>query len=385
MGYAIKKVLNKNGPQWKLQFVTYDKVTAINPNAKSPRKFKDIPKTDWASHGFHLTMTIDQAKVKAQSLNAIAEVKRWGETKTKIRERIDKDSILECAFLPRSFVIEFETEIVFEKICRASDNVKNKNKVLSHWRAAQKIIAELKMEPSDWEDKKHRFYNHFVKKQMSPSYVQKVLRLLNEWGLFLSKNNKKYFSPIPTPSNSEAQRIADAFYEKTPSGEGEASDPMSPSLLESKKGQLLEQHFNWLYISVWFGLRPHEIDGLVEPKNIKVTTNKSGRKLLHVYQPKLITVPKPQRWKVIPLKYKEQNKALELIEAKDFKRPSYKVVHKWFGDGITLYAGRKNFTDMMLENGEKFEEVSMWMGHRTLDRTYRDYKDRLKTSYENVG
>jgi len=36
-------------------------------------------------------------------------------------------------------------------------------------------------------------------------------------------------------------------------------------------------------------------------------------------------------------------------------------------------------------NIEKFEEISMWMGHTTLDRTYRDYKDRLKTSYENAA
>lgn len=88
---------------------------------------------------------------------------------------------------------------------------------------------------------------------------------------------------------------------------------------------------------------------------------------------------------MIPCKYEDQIKALKIIEAGIFERPRYKVIHNWFGEGITLYGGRKNFTDMMLEKGEKFEEISLWMGNRTLDRTYRDYKDRLKTNYEDAA
>lgn len=183
----------------------------------------------------------------------------------------------------------------------------------------------------------------------------------------------------------EQMRIQDAFYDKSPTGEGHASDPLYPNVLEAQKGNLLEENYNWLFLSVWFGLRPHEIDNLKDPKSWKMSVNKKGRMLLHIYQPKLIKVPKLKRWKVIPLKYKEQEKAFKIIEAGNFRKPIYKVMHNWFGEGITHYGGRKGFTDLMLEKGEKFEEVSMWMGHTTLDRIYRDYKDRLKTSYEDAG
>jgi hypothetical protein len=89
---------------------------------------------------------------------------------------------------------------------------------------------------------------------MSPSYVQKVLRLLNEWGYFMAEKEDKAFLPIPSPRGANAQRIADAFFDKTPSGEGAASDLLTPAMLESQKGNLLLDNYNWLYISVWFGL-----------------------------------------------------------------------------------------------------------------------------------
>lgn len=147
----------------------------------------------------------------------------------------------------------------------------------------------------------------------------------------------------------------------------------------------MEPHYNWLFISVWFGLRPHEVDNLADSKTWRKSVNKRGRVLLHVYQPKLIKVPRPKRWKVIPLKHEDQTKALEIIESGNFRQPSHNVMHTWFGEAVTPYGGRKGFTDLMLEKGEKFAEISMWMGHTTLDRTYRDYKDKLKTSYEDAG
>lgn len=385
MGYRIKPVSRKKGPQWKLQFISYKKADATNPEATQPEKIKDIPKQDWDQHGFSLDMTIDMAKSKAKSLNAQHEIKRWGETKAKIRERLEKEDTIECAFLPDLFVNEFEVDILFEKICRNSENVRTKNKVDSHWRAAKRIIREMKVDHSEWSDKAHKFYNYFVRQQWSLSYCSKLLRVLNEWGFFMSKKTKVAFFPIPFPPVAEQQRIQDSFFDKSPTGDGQASDPLTPQLLISQKNNLLEDNFNWLFISVWFGLRPHEINNLKDPKTWKKSINKNGRVLLHVYQPKLIKIPKAKRWKVIPLKFKEQTRAMELIESGNFRQPIYKVMRNWFGEGITPYGGRKGFTDLMLEKGQKFEEISMWMGHTTLDRTYRDYKDRLKTSYEDAS
>lgn len=382
MGYSIKKVPYK-GAGWKLQFITYDIAGSTNPKAKSPSKIRDVPKKDWQEHGFNLSMSYEQAKSQAKSLNSQAEVKRWAEKKANIRTRLDKEDKVESAFLPEHFVDEFQKEILFEKMARGSSDIKLKNKIESHWRASKRIVREIKLHPQDWNEKAYRFFNLFVKKKMSPSYVQKLLRILNHWGFFISKKEGRPFLPIPAPKGAEAQRIADAFFDKTPNGDGNKSKPLSPELLEKAKSSLLVENYNWLFISVWLGLRPEEIDGLKKEKLWEVTTTLKGKKLLRVYQPKLRTVPKPKRWKVIPIIYPEQKRTLEVIESKKFRRPIYKVMHKYFGGNITLYGGRKNFTDMMLNKGQKFEQISQWMGHMSLDRTYKDYKDRLKTNYED--
>lgn len=383
MGYNVKKVPYKNGNGWKLQMIVYDRESI--KGMKSERKIKDIPKQDWPQHGFSFDMSYEQAKAKQRSLNAQADVKRWGEKKARIRARLDQEETIECAFLPPVFVKEFEKDIFFEKIARGSEDVKFKNKVESHWRAVKRIIRKVSLPPKEWNRKSYIFYNEFIKHKMSPSYVQKVLRLLNEWGYFMAEKEDKAFLPIPSPRGANAQRIADAFFDKTPSGEGAASDPLTPAMLEKQKGNLLLDNYNWLYISAWFGLRPFEIDNLKKGKTWKLETSKRGRKVLQVYQPKLIRIPKPKRWKAIPIKYKEQEKALQMIMSGNFRRPIYKVMHNWFGEGITLYGSRKNFTDMMLEKGEKLEQISLWLGHRSIDRTWQDYKDRLNTDYEDAA
>jgi hypothetical protein len=43
-----------------------------------------------------------------------------------------------------------------------------------------------------------------------------------------------------------------------------------------------------------------------------------------------------------------------------------------------LYGGRKGFTDLMLSKGNTIENISIWMGHSTLDRTWRSYKQKMK-------
>lgn len=385
MGYAIKKVSYKKGPQWKLQFITYDKASAVKSNAKAPRKIKDIPKLDWRQHGFDFAMTYEQAKSQATSLNKQAEVRRWAETKTKIRERLQAEDTVASAFLPEHLVSEFETEILFEKMCRGNADVKMRNKTESHWRATKRVIRDIKLHPSDWSDRAYKFTNLYVAKRMSPSYVQKVQRILNYWGYFVCKKEAKAFLPLPSPRGMDAQRIADAYFDKTPSGEGHKSAPLSPEALERAKSHLPLDNYNWLLISVWFGLRPAEIDGLSNKKNWQIITNIKGRTQLRVYQPKLRAVAKSQRWKIIPVIYPEQRKILSLIEGgmKCVRRPILKVMRNHFTEGITLYGGRKNFTDMMLNKGHKFEQISQWMGHTTLDRTYRDYKNRLKTNLED--
>ncbi len=84
------------------------------------------------------------------------------------------------------------------------------------------------------------------------------------------------------------------------------------------------------------------------------------------------------RWKPIPIIFDEQKFALKIIEAQNFKRPLIKTIRKCFGPGVDSYGGRKGFPDQMLSKNQLFENISVWMGHSTLQRTWYSYKSRRR-------
>ena len=88
-----------------------------------------------------------------------------------------------------------------------------------------------------------------------------------------------------------------------------------------------------------------------------------------MFQTKIISLPTEDRWKPIPILYEEQKFALSIIKAQTIQRPLVKTLHHYFGKGIDLYDGRKGFVDLMLSKGHVLENISVWMGHSTLDRT----------------
>jgi hypothetical protein len=101
-----------------------------------------------------------------------------------------------------------------------------------------------------------------------------------------------------------------------------------------------------------------------------------GRNVLRVFQTKIVGLPLEDRWKPIPILFSEQEFGLKIIRDGNFKRPLCKTMRLHFGPGIDLYAGRKGFTDLMLSKGHSLENISIWMGHSTLARTWRSYKDK---------
>jgi integrase len=124
--------------------------------------------------------------------------------------------------------------------------------------------------------------------------------------------------------------------------------------------------YNWLYLSVWLGLRPNEVDKLIDDEFVRILFDKQGIPILWVYQSKLTSIPPRFRWKLIPL----------------FERPLAKTVKKYLGSNITLYGGRKGFTDLMLSINQRLENISQWMGHSTIDRTWKHYKCRTMVHYD---
>jgi hypothetical protein len=126
------------------------------------------------------------------------------------------------------------------------------------------------------------------------------------------------------------------------------------------------------------GLRPQEIDNLYNPEIMEERNSHSWRIVFWIFQTKIIALPSEDRWKPIPILYKEQEFALKIISSGNFKRPLVKTMRHYFAKDIDLYGGRKGFTDLMLSKGNTMENISIWMGHSTLDRTWRSYKQKKR-------
>lgn len=317
-------------------------------------------------------MTIDQARIRSRQLNAQINLKRHEEKRLKYEAEV-KTLELKCAgFLPEPMLRQFEERY----FCGSRLQRVLKNKELSHWRAAQKLILDLQLEPSDWYDETHQIYDWFHKQRFGISYIKKIIRILNLWGFYISRKMGKAFLNVRFPRGLEKDRLLDAYFTKRRKTILQ-SDPLQPHQLENAKSSLEKKNYNWLYLSVWLGLRPLEIDQLKDSRKFKLKKRPDGKYELWVFQTKLTSLPNRYRWKLIPLFLREHKKALKIIKTGDFQRPLVKTIKRHFGSHTTLYGGRKGFVDLMLSLGQDFVNISQWMGHSSIERTWRSYKSRL--------
>jgi integrase len=152
------------------------------------------------------------------------------------------------------------------------------------------------------------------------------------------------------------------------------------------KSKVSEETFNWLYMSVWLGLRPEEVDSITNKKAVKVTYDDVNEvNVVSIYQCKLMSISEEMRWKHIPLIFKEQNKCLEIIEKKNIHRPHPKTIRKHSGnDRITCYGGRKAFVDLCLDRNQEVTEISLWLGHKNSTITMAVYKQRQVVRFNPV-
>lgn len=259
-------------------------------------------------------------------------------------------------------------------------------KLYSHFNFIQQMAIQLRLDPWDYKSSAKKIYKYFIEKKISVNYSGRILSLLNRWGAFVAKERNRFYEVVPSPRGRELSAIADAQKTKrgveTELGVRTESLPLTVEILESAKKFLLPEHYNWLKLSVWFGLRPEEVDLFTDERRFKLEMSlKSGVKVLNVYQSKLQSVAESKRWKRIPIIFDEQDQCLQIITTGEFRRPLHKTVRKHCGKGITLYGGRKAFVDMMLDKGQKIEDISQWLGHTSLDTTWAHYKNKEVVSF----
>lgn len=372
MGFYVRALPNKKKePKWKIQYVSYAKADC--KKLKSTKKEWDLHKDRWRPLGFLPTMSLEQARSRAKQLNAINKIKKQEERVQKLKEEEVQLHISNNAFLPHEFVEEFERRFIRYRDSETKEGRRKVSRAHVIWRASQKMIVHLKIDPMEWFERRYEVYDYFYQQSFSISYCRKILNIANLWGYFICKKLGKPFLPIRPPKGYERQRIVDHYYDQNKS---KKATPLKPEVLYSAREKLSQENFNWLYLSVWFGLRPKEIDNSLNEHLWRTETLATGIKVLWLYQTKLVAIPKEERWKGIPIIHEEQEFALRILESKKFKRPHHQKMQAVFGKSYRLYGGRKGFVDLMLQKGHQLEAISQWLGHSTLGRTWRDYKDR---------
>lgn len=353
MGFFAKPVPKKNGT------IGFKILQDVTENGQ--RVQRAIRKQDWLTHGINPAWSLEEARAWAKAQNASKELKRYAERKLKTQSRLHEEHLARLAYLPPE-LRQFEAE----KLARRWE----RNPKLRHtWTFVTKMLAHLRLNPPDYGDQKERFYDYFASKRCSIAYVHKLLRDLNAWGAYYCKRRKLFFEKVPAPTHTDRKTIVKANRAKVKKQGNRVSEPLTFEMLEAKKGELRPEHYNWLYVRIAFGLRPSDRPGKVWQQD--------GIPVLDVFQPKLDhDGDEENAWKSIPCVLPEQKVALKLLAARKLEAPSNKIISsRW--PGCTQYCGRNNFIPMMFEHGRTIEEVSAWMGHKTVERTW-SYWIKLK-------
>lgn len=331
--------------------------------------------TEARQAGFRTEMTIDQAKSRAKQLQSENWVKREADKQARSKALLEKYRKLRGAFLTDSDAEEFEKNWLKEKNIRRS-----------HWHTMQRILVDCATHPSEWYKRSSVLYEQFVKHRYSPAYCKKLLRYLNIWGYFLCERQNRAWKDVEAPAPSWSKKIRDA-YEKRIGKSSFKSQPLTPALLDDAKPKLDRQHFNWLFLSLWFGLRPREVNNLRrdDASLWYIDTGDARFTVLAVFQEKLYErgIRKEDCWKYIPIVEPEQMEGLKIVRSGEFRAPLNKNIQRIFAGQYTRYAGRQGFHDLMRrQRGHELEDVSKWYGHLTLSTTQRQYPDQPRASFK---
>lgn len=373
MGYFINTKKLKNGAvYWSLCFRT---------EAGGERTTKRVKSSDLRQYGLLPTMSLEEARARCKQLNLeTTHLARAEASKLRTLEQAQLTRQLERRLFPEQLVDEFLEERLKPKFMFGGTDPEAKyKKALSRWRFCLNMMAAVDLKPEHWAREPRVFYSYFQKQKVTAGYAVKCLVILNMWGYFVAEKQGKPFLPVPAPRGYDRQALEDKADEKE--GVAHESLPLTPELLTKIKSKLSTEHWNWLFVSLWFGLRPSEV-GAEYRRATRLTPDGRKVRVLEVYQSKLAGLNKERRWKAIPILYLEQEKALELLEQGQIKKPYAAVLRKALGDGFGLYAGRKGFTDLMMGKGHQLVTVSRWLGHQDINQTLLAYKNRERVEID---
>ena len=162
MGYYVRKLANrKTEPKWKIQYVSFKKADTVGSTTKYPKKEWDISKDRQNNLGFYKYMTLGEAKTRAKQLNAQLDVKRQEEKLIKIQHKNQKFQKRFDSALPEEFVADFEKRFIRKRDSEVDSGKRRTSRAMQVWRAAQKMIVSVAVEPTDWYFSTYEIYDYF--------------------------------------------------------------------------------------------------------------------------------------------------------------------------------------------------------------------------------
>lgn len=342
------------------------------------RKQRAVPRTAWPGLGVNPLASIADVRQRVSALNREkSEEKR---VMVSAARNLETKKRIESIFVPSNYAEEFEAYLADNFVSLQKSNTK----LLSHWGRVQKLLLDLKLLPSQFFANKQKILGYLIKNEYSADYCKKLIRILNLWCEFVSEKEGRFYKPIPKLKPLDIQRLTDA-YSESDSYIGE-SDPLTESMLTKLRGSMEEHHWKWLHVSLYFGLRPSEIERRNNSKTKwRVEYDTTIKKnVVYFYQPKLVSLPAAKRWKAIPVILPEQIEGLKYL-GEEIRMPLTKTIQSHSGLHLTRYCGRKGFVDLMLSHGQSLEDISAWMGHASVDRTWRSYRNKKRVSFTATG
>ncbi len=353
MPYYVQKI----GQSWQLSWRTTNERRAVP---------KGSPEA--ASQGFRPEMTLDEARRHAKRLQTEASIKLQQRRAARGAAIVAGYKKLRSAFLTDADATEFEQRYLKD----------HKIKV-AHWNTMQKIIVGVALHPEEWFEQKKKLYAQFSELKCSPNYAKKLLRYLNLWGYFICKKQKRAWMKVPGMDGTWVNEL-----ERKRRSKG-ASKPLAPEALAAKKSEIQADHYRWLHASVWFGLRPREVDNLgTSNEELWYVSNDGQFDVLSVFQEKLYErgVRKEDCWKHLPAVFPEQEQIIQwLRECLSFVRPKGaggRFMRNTFGPGFSHYAGRNNFSGMLRDRGFDLETRKHWLGHLSIKTTEQYDRKTMK-------
>jgi hypothetical protein len=349
MAYRIER----RGLAWRLLY------REDHGKAKKPTS-RQIPKgsPEWQSFGLRPEMTLEDARAQIALYRAAKKIKDGEERKIRAsHERVQRTEAQSIAWLPVDWVRHFEAEILPQY----------KIKPVA-WKLAKRIIGEQKTAPWEWQWNMGPLWKPLVERALSEDYAFRVWSALRLYGRYYSHKSGqgKEFELLGMPTTA-LNLLKRAFHNKT-------GNKYKPSVMEEKhlatlKVHLREEHYNWMAIAFWFGLRPQEI----KPVKWKILPDaKEPTRFpwaLHVQQGKLEAqaIDPLLQWKGIPALLPEQVALRGVIESGKFKRPSESLLNSikvHLGESrFQLKSARRGFVPLMLRKGYSRKQANRWLGH----------------------